>query len=112
MKIAELLQRLAASLCKRRARALDKSLIQLLAKNPRLDGVQGVKCSNHFTPPKINYLAECGRGVANRSPVRGPLPPGIVDSPSGETGELHGRGHDGLPPIRCVLEISRRHDAA
>ena len=47
---ADLLQRFAALLCKTDARALDKSLIELLAKNTQLDGVQGVECSNHFAP--------------------------------------------------------------
>ena len=32
------------------ARALDKSLIELPAKDAQLDGVQGVECSNHFAP--------------------------------------------------------------
>jgi hypothetical protein len=38
------------------ARALDKSLIELLAKNTRLDGVQGVECSNHFAPTNNQSL--------------------------------------------------------
>jgi hypothetical protein len=38
---AGLLQRFAEFLCKTGARALNKSLIELLAKSPRLDGVLG-----------------------------------------------------------------------
>ena len=64
------MQRFAAFLCKTGARALDKSLIRLLVKNSRLDGVQGVECSNHFAPTKINYLgAGRKRTVPNRAQV-------------------------------------------
>jgi hypothetical protein len=63
-----LLQRFAALLCKTGARALDKSLIKRLAKNTQLDGVQGVECSNHFAPTKINYLGE-GRKFAVQNPA-------------------------------------------
>jgi hypothetical protein len=62
---ADLLQCFAALLCRTDARALDKSLIKLLAKHTYLDGVQGVECSNHFAPTKINHLGEGERSLSH-----------------------------------------------